>query len=362
MLILTSLDESCGNDDVMLASGEILLTSSGEDGSLDNLTLTCAARTIAESGVTPYSTTVNNIVKAFRLVWYTPISVLGVSLNSFVIYLVIKNKKLQTLSFVIALQVMILNILLSVYVFTIVLTTLAGRWVLGTYACAALGFLSFTSVLILTTTMFVFVVDRFLSVFTPYFYPRHKIKIAISLSVISWVVNIAFNICYFPGILDCYGFADGANVCGFLQSCDAACIIHNGVYLAVVTLPSIIVPLVMFTVLYCKARSLHKSEVTAQGDGSELHSRERRATITFFLLFITLFAVTVPMIIFDVVVDSSLPSNQPLPPVFYILQIVKGAVLSLLILMDAIVVMCHRDIKDALSEMRSNLMKKLCTR
>ena len=68
--------------------------------SLDNPTLTCAGRSITASDVTPYSTTVNAIVKGFRI---TPLSALSTFLNCFVIYLVARHKRLQALSFGIAL-------------------------------------------------------------------------------------------------------------------------------------------------------------------------------------------------------------------------------------------------------------------
>lgn len=338
------------------ASGEIPLHPEGPS--------ICAERTITMSSLSPYSTAVNNTVIAIRIIWYGPLAVLGFLLNSFIIYLVAKHKKLQILSFGIALQIMAVNILMSVYLVTVIITTLAGEWVLGTYACGVAAFLSFTFLMIRTGMMFIFVLDRFLSVFVPYFYPRYKKKIAVSLSVTFWVLIVVTNIALFPGILDCYGFSVVTNTCIMTRDCSQVCATFGLAYFIVVGLPSTVVPLIMYTALYCKARSLRNETVmTANaevGGSEEERSRERRATVTFFLLFVSLFAVTVPTTLFQAIYSDVTSDDQSPSPGIYIMQVVCTQVIALLVLTDPVVVMRHKDVRDILSNMKTRLVQKWC--
>ena len=88
----------------------------------------------------------------------------------------------------------------------ILITTIIGRWVPGKGDCVLTAFMGFNSTFVRTSLMFVFVVDRFLSVLFPYFYPRHKVKIAVSLSVFSWLIVFIVSVINLPGILDCYTY------------------------------------------------------------------------------------------------------------------------------------------------------------
>lgn len=357
------VDHGCGDGRTEAsASGKIppdLQANSRRVELLDNLT--CAAREIAQSGLSPYSDTINTIVTTVRVVWYVPLIAVGSTLNFLVIYLVAKYKKLQTLSFGIALQIMVLNLLICVQSVTIVVTTLAGKWVFGAYVCIAIGYLSTALLLIRTGLMFVFVIDRFLSVFAPYFYPKHKTKIAISLSAFFWSVICVINILFLPGILDCYSFSYTYSTCISNRDCSNACSLAIGTYFLAV-LPSTVIPLAMYVALYCKARSLRNAETaeSAVGRSEEDSSRERRATVTFFLLFITLFAVTTPTTIFQAIVSRSTSPDTALPAALYIMQVICTEVLSIFVFTDAIAVMRHSDVREILSDMKTSLVQKWC--
>lgn len=217
--------------------------------------------------------------------------------------------------------------------------------------------------------MFVFVIDRFLSVFFPYFYPKHKAKITVNLSLFSWVLITALCIIMLPNILDCFTFTTSFNSCYASSTCSDSCSIFSIVAFTLIGLPSTIVPLFLFGALYCKARRLDKNTAapvasTAGEAGSDAaRKREWRATVTFFLLFITLFAVTVPTTTIQIAVAQiSSFGLVSLPPVWFVIQAISGGISPLLVLTDPIVILRNRDVREILSEVKANIVQKCCSR
>ena len=100
-------------------SGEFL---SFEEGSgyanstgAENVTFSCLKEAIQASVATllPYSSALTMAVRGVMALFYIILIFAGTFLNSLVIVLVAKHKKLHTLSFAIALQVVVLDLLLS---------------------------------------------------------------------------------------------------------------------------------------------------------------------------------------------------------------------------------------------------------
>ena len=87
------------------------------------------------------------------------------------------------------------------------INVIAFHWLFGDYMCIIVGFVTFNAITVRTILMLVLTLDRFLSVFAPFFYPRHEYKITISLSIVAWVVSLLFSIIALPGLLDCYAFS-----------------------------------------------------------------------------------------------------------------------------------------------------------
>lgn len=180
-------------------SGDFLkdLVTSGENGSssIDSVTLSCAAGSISDPVTLPSSTTLANVVRSFQGIYFGLLSVFGCSLYILVLWLVIKSKNLRTFSFVFGLQVIILDLMLSVFLFTIIIVPniIAGRWLFGEHIWALTGFVFVTTASERTLVMFVLVLDHFLIIYWPFSYPRYKVKCVICLSLTSW-----FLLVYFP--------------------------------------------------------------------------------------------------------------------------------------------------------------------
>lgn len=354
---------------VLLATLTSLLIVNGSSGEnyassaelLNNLTGTCAERTItvSASSSSPYSTRVDNTVRAFRATFFSLLTIFSLSFNFFVVYLIAKYKKLHTLSFSIALQVIIMDILIPpIVMFPILVTTSADGWVLGSQTCAAVGYLSFLLISTRTNMMLVLVMDRFLSVFLPYLYRKHKVKTAICLSALSWVFIISVNSLALPGILDCFGFLASFQTCFSTQTCSEACGINGLVYFASVDLPTVIIPVVLYTILYFKARSLRNNTSTSPIITEEERRSQRRATVTYFLLFVSLVAVVVPSSVTQAVI-TQLFSNEHPPAGLHIAQVVAGAFSFLFVLTDPIVIMRHGDVREIILELKARVVQNI---
>ena len=138
---------------LLAMSSEDMESGIGESGytSMDNLTeifenntLTCAARNIQGPVISLFSPAVDAIIKSALGIFYVLLLVFGTFLNSMVIALVAKFKKLQTLSFCIAIQVSILDLVIAcVMCLPALANIIANKWLFGEHMCAFIGFANF---------------------------------------------------------------------------------------------------------------------------------------------------------------------------------------------------------------------------
>jgi hypothetical protein len=310
-------------------------------------TLTCAARYIQGSIQLPYPSSFTTTVRAIEVLYTLIIILAGLILNTLVIMLVARYKKLQTISFMIALQIVVLDLVLSVTLSTGLLTTIANRWLLGEYVCAINGILISVTAITRTLLMCVVVLDGFLDVFCPYAYPRHKLKVTVSLSVASWAYAVIGSVIMLPGILDCYRFTPILKTCGISSTCSQNCSVFARVF-TTSTLPFMILPAVLYAILYFKSRKTRRA-TAAEGitTASETSRREREATFTFSLLLATLVGVTVPTVTISSILIAVYPTGE-FPPAAYVTLLIDYYMIALLIVMDPIAILRHQDVKEIL--------------
>ena len=259
---------------------------------------------------------------------------------------------------------MVANILTAVVlILPMMVTTIADRWVLGVHVCVAAGVSFIVTSIIRTGIMFVFVIDRFLSVFFPFFYLRHKVKIAVSLSVFTWVFILLGRLLTIPSILDCTGFILAYNTCSALSTCHPVCSIYSTTFFVIISLPATVLPMFLYTALYFKARLFQRNTARVADEGGERDAmsaeerkRERRVTTTFLLLFVTLFAVTAPTSGTIIAISRVYPSESLTGAV--IVQVLMGEGVSLLLVTDPIVIMRNKDVLEILSQMKARIMQK----
>ncbi len=155
------------------------MSASGSTLKDDMTFMTCAAESLQNDTVSvdpnyqPY-------VRYVQLVYDIFIFMFGLPLNWFLILLVIKNKALHTLSFAVAMQVVVLNIfIVSILVPITIISLSANRWLFGEYVCAINGALNTMTYFTRIFLMLVLVIDRFMTVSMPFFYPKYRHKVCL---------------------------------------------------------------------------------------------------------------------------------------------------------------------------------------
>ena len=341
------------------------MSGSGENGSgffiadiFENTTLlSCTAESIQGSVMLPYSPTLTTSLRIVHAVYYLILLVGGVLLNTKVIVLVAKFKKLQTLSFVISLQVVVLDMLLCIMIAIVSVTNvIANRWVFGEHVCSMVGLIILSTTTKRTFLMFIFVMDRFLSVFQPFFYPKHKVKITASLSITSWILSLAIGTTGYA--MGCVKFTSVSWLCNVSGNCSKKCSYYIDLLFGAVATPLTVLPIFFYAILYIKAKKIRKSHHRASmGNSTDHFAAEWKATITFFLLFLTVFAMTLPAFTILLIINAVFSQNE-LPAALYVLEKVASGTVFFLVITDPLVIMRNRDIRNITNKIK--IVQKCC--
>ena len=283
----------------------------------------------------------------------------AVFLNSLLIVLIGKFKVLRQTTYYLALQVVIIDLCITLIVTPLtVINAIAGQWILGPVLCSMTSFLVIFTRQSRNSLMFVFVKDRFCSVFFPFRYFKHRTKVVIPLCLVAYLVAIIMAI--MPLSLDCIEFSRVTWYCSSGGGCTnpATCEITRTV---LITLPQIwgsYIPLIMYTILFIKAKKFKRqvapSDVSKETEQNSKH--ERKANLTFFFLFLSLFGVTFLPFMFYVIGRSTLRALGIRPASEYVIfTIILRTAYNILPIIDAIAIMRNPDVRSALSLLKKKL-------
>ena len=318
----------------------------------DNLTFSCAADSVQNSVELPYSAALLTTVRVIQSLFWLLLFLGGSLLNGFVIFLVAKFKKLQTLSFSLALQIVAQDLLLAVIISSSFISSVANKWILGEHVCAFVGAVFFTATTVRTAILLVFVIDRFFSVFCPFAYPKHQKKVAVILSISSWLFACLIGLLGF--IFDCINFKNDTFICSFSSTCNSKCSIITVFVQGAFASPATILPVILYIILFIKARKAKKAMVRGKTSEPE---HNWKATITFFLLFITAFILILPTLLINSSIRIIYQDNRVPAPV-YIVTVLCTSVISLSLITDPILIMRNRDVREAINKMKVKIKGK----
>ena len=325
---------------------------SGESGSAttNDTSLTCSAQSLENAVNFSLSPAyIESIVKYFQMVNFLIVFFLGVFLNTFVLILLLKLKKLWTLSFALALQIVFINLVNSLLFATDIITNIADQWFFGEYICVLVGFLHFLAYITRIVLMLVFVIDRCLTIFLPFAYPKYRQKTVCTLSVIAWLLVFVIAIVMLPGLFDCYAYSPLRYGCGVSSRCSRACSILLNINTAVIVLPSIIMSTILYISLFWKAKKAKESDnAPANIQASDEQKKEWRATITFSLMFLALFILIFPFF-FNRLVLNIVNAIIDVPRFWSVLSGLLFNLVTFLVVIDPIFIMRNRDVRDVLS-------------
>ena len=191
-------------------------------------------------------------------------------------------------------------------------------------------------------------------VFLPFSYPKYETKTVVTLLLIHWLVALgAVSTAY---ALDCYTFIPNGWICTIESSCSGTCSLVSSVCIILI-LPASILPIFLYVMLFIKAHKAKKAmaQVPGNSDGAK---KDWKATITFFLMFITVFAMTLPGLIV-VSVASVIYGEEDLPLALYIVSVISTRLISFQPVTDPIFILRNRDVREVITEMKEKVVQKL---
>lgn len=322
-------------------------SGSGIEG---NSSLTCAATTLQSLNTTTTLPTALSItMRVVQVLYACLILFAGVFLNCFILFLIAKFEKLRTVSFAVAFQISLCNLLQSFVIgITFIVTHSAGRWLFGPEVCILLGFcISFFSG-IRNLLILVFAVDMFLYVFTPFFYRKFDSRIAATLCVLSWCLCLAVYGTALPGLKDCYSYASTGMICISSPRCPGCQTLITAIAVGTIGLPSFLL-IGIFIALYIKGQRLRLQSRTGQPKDSTL---EWKSLITFILLFLSV--ILNSLLSYSMLFIGLLLGDIPRT----IMILISSSMASSLVLTDPIIILRNRNVRDAIQTLRENFKKK----
>ena len=318
-----------------------------------NATNTCMLPTRLPSTIHP---AVNYTQAAIVLITM----IVGITMNGFVVFLIGRHKILQKRSFYLALQLIVAHLLFSCTVLPVMfVSALLGEWRLGVFMCQLLGTIHdvvITSRYLLT---FVLTVDRFLSVFFPFFYLQRGGKISLCTSSVAWIISVSRAITSLKGVLNCTNYVPTFKMCSGAPFCSNICRVHTLLFSAILALFGVLLPFLFYVVLFCKAKiikyRLNKSiqlqqvpslqESNSTGDRTTEQWYNDRATITFLILTMVIIGCALP----PYILYTAQNILTEIPATVTILQILVGRTLIYsLAAADPIIIMRNRDVRELL--------------
>ena len=359
----SSLPYSYGGSGSGMMNSTIFDNSSTAGGGL-----TCQQR-LELGAPLPLSMTTAEILRYIQIIYYSINFPIAVFLNAFVVYLVARYKALHNITFYLALQITIVDLVNSVTIYPTTLANLiAGRYVF-TGLCSVLGVIFAFIRTARNLFLVVLVVDRFCLIFLPFWYNRHRVKVMIPLSIAAGTISFILAIVPANGILGCYGFQRFTWSCLIGPGCTNAvgCTTHRTL-LTTFSNGALIVAFLLYLVLLVKAKKLrNKVAISTSNDTPEdreierrKNQREHQANITILILFTTLVGVSFPAYLFFTFGNITLNSLdiQPPPAGYTIVAVVSRSIYALIIVMDPIVIMRNQDVKQVLLQIFAKMKKK----
>ena len=294
--------------------------------------------------------------------------VLAVSMNGFVVYLIVRHKVLHKMAFFLALQLIVPNLIFSATVFPFMFVTAVLReWRLGPFMCQLLGSIHDTVITSRYLLIFVLTIDRVISVFYPFFHLRHGAKVAVCNSIVAWILTMIRSVTSLEGVLSCTKYIPTFKMCSGAPFCSEICRVHTLFFSAILAVFGVVTPFVLYTVLFSKAKIIRyrfMNSIRMQEDPSSVSvsnntdqpitttghrmnsatdEHNHRATVTFVLLAAVIIGCALPPYILYTAQNILGPNI----PALIILQIIVGRTLIYgLTVADPIVILRNRDIRE----------------
>ena len=282
-----------------------------------------------------------------------------------VLVLVLKYKTLQRRAVIVSLSLIAADVLLVCsYHLPAFASTVIVEWPFEFIGCEVFGFLSTAFILTRWYMMSVLSADRFFTVRYPFSYDKYSKVILTILTLIAWIIPVLISITCL-NILSSVTFRQNVPTCLFYAPTPDKGLVFFSVMTSVSFSIGCILPTALYVWLYHKARKLRPSatklgQMTVQiAAGTVIQvplgpldrdKNERRALITFMLIFITFFLTSAPLFFLQILRSISIDVWCEIP--IYVHFILVQLFLSSTML-DPILIMRDRDFRKCLKRLSS---------
>ena len=184
---------------------------------------------------------------------------IGCLLNVLLLFMIIKYKSLHQRLMYLALQIVLVDLLYTVTIPPVIFTSgITGEYQFGDFMCNILGFIhDFFAIFRFTMTL-ILALDRFISVFCPFFYMRNSFRLICVLLVMVYIVSFVRVILPLSGIMGCFLYVHTQKTCTAFSGCSDGCLILIVCSSLFIVSFGMISPLILYVILFCKTRSLKK--------------------------------------------------------------------------------------------------------
>lgn len=319
-----------------------------------NETLTCLARNIQGPVELPLFPPLLPLVsRCLLVIYYMLTAFYGTLFNGLVVYLVCKYKQLRTLDFVFALQIAVSNIIGTVILLSGQFSSvLLNQWRLGEPICAILGILNLFVPCSRTLLLLCFVINRSCNIFFAYSYPKYRTKVASGLMIAVYLISVVLST--IPVAIDCFSFSVTGWTCRLTSSCNSLCMAYQLFLGFTVYIPSSIASVIMYSALFRKGWKARKGLPVAANDltgDRKMINKEWRATITFFLMFASIFIFVVPGILLLLATRTAgVLTNSEESLWFYILDGLTVNSFAIIHIADPCFILRNRDVREVFSK------------
>ena len=291
--------------------------------------------------------------------------IIGLLLNIFILFIIIKYRSLHQRLMFIAIQITIVEIAYSLLVPpAIFVSGIARDWLLGEAMCNILGIVNDGFAYFRFMMTFILTLDRFVSVFLPFFYEKHSKSIILSL--LSLVYFTTFFRVFLPvkGIMGCYVYVSTNKICTAFSNCSFGCYYFVLVSVVLIVFIGSFLPLVMYMVIFCKAYRLRRAmrrivpeNLSAESQRVNETSKESfQVTVTMFILLMSVIGCTSPAFILYAV---QFFTNITHGAFFAVVILVGRTSFNSIPVVDAIAIMRDKEFRVAVKKLIMSIRERL---
>ncbi len=303
---------------------------------------------------------VETVMRYFSIGIHIVLFPFSICLTSFTIFLILKFKHLRQTTFLLAMQLLILDlVVVASFVPSSILGALQGQWIMGLPFCRIFHAEFAFTLRLREGLMFIFVCDRFCTVFVPLRYPKYRKRTILSLFAVVLIFTIISLMALWT--LNCSGFNRRYWIClcFFHENCPGGeyCLYYISVQSTISAIFGNVLPMVMYTGLFIKAKKVHNRIVPAgTAEDGEQRKRDIKVNLTFFAIFLSLFGLSLPPVLFFVLFNHILiPLGVEPPELLHVASNIMINLIWIIPITDSIAILRNPEVRKATKMLKSKL-------